>query len=604
MAAAPLAIGTGPLFPSSSIDRHSPTMVAMRTQYLLPFAVCSVVSAATIGCGIPGTETDMTVEKCNPTGGGPFWIEEGETVTTRIKCGTGLALTGAEFRVTHLPKGADYDSETRRLTWKTRLDSAGVYFVKVTAIPSGEETEIKIGVADNFDHPNNVPIVNPRIYTEEFGIPVFYIEATPLMEIYHPLLRMRQTGRFRNGCDPTAAGLAIGFCGPSFFSPATLFYRGKEIDAEVKWRGASTLSLPKRHIGLRFSKEQKFSEPFAGGGEMIDRRYVALIQHFDDNSHVRWRLAFELWNRLHPRVAKLHSFTAAVYLNGSYIGLYTASDRIDDRLAERNGLSKDGQIFMGFNHNASFEWQVRHEASGPLQNMVRDRFCPHEGFEKKEGEPKECDEEGNLIPGAYDALLPLIEFIAKSEDAQFAAEVGKVVDLDDYIGWFVFSTAIVANDSFGKNAVHYIDPAGGPWRLVLWDYNASFGQAWNTKRTPPDFDPLGPMNRTAMQGGSRNYLWKRLWDNPTYQAKMKEMYASTIRNQLKEETVLEILDELVKETRPAAYRDERRWFPTYEKHWGPESSNKREDLTNVDEEADYLRDWISKRWEHLRSLFP
>src|SRR5262245_50852096 len=94
------------------------------------------------GAGAP-TAGGAAVEAalaCGPTGGGPYWVEEGDSVTVAIACSTGLALPGDAFTLTNLPADAAYDATSARLTWKTSLSDAAVYLVPVTAL--GEVGEI------------------------------------------------------------------------------------------------------------------------------------------------------------------------------------------------------------------------------------------------------------------------------------------------------------------------------------------------------------------------------------------------------------------------------------------------------------------------------
>ena len=81
------------------------------------------------------------------------------------------------------------------------------------------------------------------------------------------------------------------------------------------------------------------------------------------------------------------------------------------------------------------------------------------------------------------------------------------MDLNAFADWFVFTSALRADDSAGKNSYLYHDPrpaAPDPrWRYVPWDFNASFGQDWRARPTAADRDPEALMRITGVQQNLR-----------------------------------------------------------------------------------------------------
>ncbi len=541
--------------------------------------------------------TIATETICGPSAGDPYWVEEGATVTAKLKCATGSAATGDAFTLGVLPRGATYDPVTATLTWNTALDSAGVYLIPITVKPWNETGQLKIGVADKFDDVANVPVKDPATYTEEFGLPVFHLTIGPDLAKSLPIAQARQDAVWINACKP--------LCGPSLYTPISVVYRGKTYMAEGHYRGASSLQYPKRNYTLRFNKDDKFSEPFAGGGKMTKRRHIALITTFDDNSYLRWRLAFDLWNRLDPKIIRIEHFSAVVYVNGKYVGLYAVSDKIDDDMMQRAGLAEDGNLYMAINHNGTFDTMARQEG-GPMTNMVRPRNCPFEGFTKKEGLPEECDVNNTFVPTAYNDLVSLVDFVSKSDDAKFQAGLGPIIDPNDYTAWWIHATAAAAADSYAKNGLHYHDAKiNGPWRAVVWDYNASFGQTWNTVRTAANSpDPNRYAVLPAAPAPAANKIWQRMLADAIQGPKMKARYAAVLKDEMKIETVLATFDGFVEEIDPSARRDERRWTKEFRTYFGPASPHKRMEFTTFSEEIVYTRSWLQMRWQYLKTLFP
>ena len=78
---------------------------------------------------------------------------------------------------------------------------------------------------------------------------------------------------------------------------------------------------------------------------------------------------------------------------------------------------------------------------------------------------------------------------------------------------FILMTFVGGWDSGGKNQLVYHDPeSDGPWRFVPWDFNASWGQQWETSRVTADsWDDLTwtnnlfyrSLNRTRSRASSK-----------------------------------------------------------------------------------------------------
>jgi hypothetical protein len=258
---------------------------------------------------------------------------------------------------------------------------------------------------------------------------------------------------------------------------------------------------------------------------------------------------------------------------------------------------------MAINHNANFDVLARQE-SGPMANMVRMRNCGFEGFVKKDGIPDDCGaDEKTFTPSAFDDLVQFYDFVSKSDTPTFEANVAKTLQLSDYIGWYIHGTTIMSSDSYAKNGLHYHDPMGGPWRAIVWDYNASFGQDWATRRATPNMNPAS-FATVAAGTPATNNLWKRLLNSPTYGPMIKARYAAVLKNELKIDTVLAQWDAMVKEVDAGAKRDERKWGTAYKNYYGPTTSYKRSDFLTYTQEIAYTRQWLQDRWKFLQTLYP
>ncbi|AKI99735.1 CotH protein [Archangium gephyra] len=483
---------------------------------------------------------------CAPTGEGPHWLQEGEPVTVTFRCGTGYTAPGLRFSVSPLPAGASLDEASGTFRWTPGKAQADVWLLTVTEHSTGETGVVKVGVADNWLAPGNVREVNPLTYTEEYGLPVFHLSFEGTL---------------------TAGG----------YRPVQLVYRGHRYTAEAKYRGATSSIFPKRNYTFKFDKEDPFNEPELAGG-FSGRRNLVLITSFNDNSYLRPRLAFDLWNRMSPEHVQVKTYSAVLYVNGRFWGLFTVADHVDEHLMERHGLSDDGDLFKAVEADANFSRLDKNGA--PKQPLEL-------GFEKKEGTPKDG------WVGAYDTLNALTAFIADSDRETFRTQWGSRLNTRDYEDWWIFNTAILGTDSGGKNAYHYYDPVTrAPWRFIPWDLDASFGQDWDTRR-------LGPTVLLDFSGVNR--LFARMLEEPSISGPLRERYRSMLRGPLAKEEVLKLLDGYVREIHPVALRDEARWLQQYRTF---ERWSDRTDFTTHEQEVEYLRRWVDERWNLLERQLP
>jgi spore coat protein H len=474
---------------------------------------------------------------CQPA---PFWLTEGETVAIDVLCADPEDdVTGDAVALAPLPAGATYDAEAARLTWTPALDQAAVYEI-TASIPEREESVVlTVGVADAWDHPDNVPIVDRSKYPMEYGLPVFFLSPPPE--------------------------------DAEEYASVAVTYRGQTRYVAGKKRGRTSLDYPKNSYTLEFPRNAPFSDPEIAGGFM-DKHKLVLGSTFDDNSYVRQRLAFELWNRFaHVQV---QSFMAVLYLEDEFFGLYTVMDHVDDELMEQSGLGKDGNMYKAINHDANFR---------PTRNDGAAKQALSEGYEKKSGDPE-------AGPGAFDDLVALVDFVIDSDDATFAAEIGTRIDLDSYMDWLILITFVAGDDNAGKNTYHY-HVLDGPWHVVPWDFNATSGQDYLTeRRSAEDVDHYE----------SYNLLFERFLEVPALRAQFEARYAAMLESVLSVADAHALIDEVVAEIGPMAARDQARWRAAYE---GYESWNWRTDFTSHEEEVEYVRSWVAERWGALAEIY-
>ena len=514
----------------------------------------AATDAPEVDAGVPdgGAPPDAT-QLCIPEADGPYWLEEGEALTVTLRCDGALPVPAAALAIDDLPAGATFDGET--LTWTPALDQASVWRLPVRATATGESTLLVVGVADAYDTEGNAPVVDPTAYTHEFGLPVFFLT----WHSEDPNYCLDAAWRDHVPADITALG--------HVYSGATL-----------RCRGAASLNMPKKSFTLDFGPGDRFAAS-TGLDRFEGRHSLVLTQTFDDASALRTRLAFEMWNRLAPDAVQLETASAIVFIDGAYWGLYQLTDHVDDDLLDDQGFDGSAVMYKAVSHDGNLRAE---------RNDGSPKGSVGQGYDQKEGFETVSD---------FSDLGALLTWVTSSSDEDFAAQLDQQVVTEDFIRWYVFATAIIAQDSYGKNSYvfHATDGADLRWRMAPWDMNHALGQNWQSFRIGPTSE-----GRFAAWPTSTNGIWGRMAAQPELAAQIDTAFADALGGAMSVQAVTDLYDAMVEEVAVSARRDYRKWGPQMETFaWWVS----REDINDGDGERAYVRQWISDRWAYLDTLY-
>jgi spore coat protein H len=491
--------------------------------------------------GSDGGATDSAASDtptCGPRVEGEANHTEGDVVTFSVSCSSDEDPGSFSAEVVNLPVGAAFDDAGWAFQWQTGLADGARYdlLVSVTHVDGGfpETVMATFWVADDGAHADNVAVV-PATYTEEWGLPVMHLK---------PQFSVDQTYR-----------------------DATCTFDGVEYPCEMKIRGATSAYYPKPGYTLRFPEEHiDLSER---GLQRKD--HLVLISTFDDNSYVRQKFCYDLWQamadhagvegRMLPR-----TFFTVIYIETEYVGLFVAIDRIDDEFADEMGIYRDSNLYKAISHDANFY----------LKNTL------YSGYEKKEGTPEDGES------GAYWDLEDLVEFTGSTDADTFWAEADSWIRTDEFMDWLLFVQFSLSSDSAGKNSYLYNDPDNWEFRYVPWDFNHSWGQDWMTLRT--DSEDWSDYRST-------NAIFDHFQANEEADALLWERWASLVEAGPLHGAWLEAtLDSYYDLIGPSAERDWDMWGGDYYVYGGWASyRNYYGDWQDYEGEKDYLYQWVSER---------
>lgn len=281
----------------------------------------------------------------------------------------------------------------------------------------------------------------------------------------------------------------------------------------VKYKGNSSYSANNAknpfHIELNTVK---------GGQDYQGYTDVKLGNGFSDPSFVREPLSYEILRNYMD--APLSNF-AKVYVNGSYIGLYTSSENIGKQFAADHFYSNDNTFFKC---NPAF-------GAGPGSMGASDLRYLGASVSSYTGSYELRSDDTN----GWQELIHLCDTLNNH-----TADIEKILDIDRAIWMLAFNNVLVNLDSysgaFRQNYYLYRDD-NGRFDPVVWDLNMSFGGF-------PILNGFGGgggggfLDTTAMKNlalstnsnSSNHPLIQKIWNTPQY----KRMYIAHAKTILEE----------------------------------------------------------------------
>lgn len=283
----------------------------------------------------------------------------------------------------------------------------------------------------------------------------------------------------------------------------------------IKWQGDSSLSYPKKNytIKLYCDKNKKCKQPLDfGWGKQ--NKYV-LKANYIDHSHARNIVSARLWSQIvnsrgtysytnvkdTPNNGAIDGMPIIVYLNGTYLGLYTLN------------IPKDKWMF-GMDDGISTQAVLGSE--NYVEGCFRSSSNPLNGWsaEFPDELPTEIQTSFNT---AYN-------FVANNTGADFKSGLSNYFDVASLIDYYIFGYVICHLDGFGKNQL-LATYDGIHWSMMAYDMDSTFGLFWNGSkfvstdyRCQEDYQSVvdGP------SGTNGNELFNKLKDN--FKAEIYERY--------------------------------------------------------------------------------
>jgi spore coat protein CotH len=240
----------------------------------------------------------------------------------------------------------------------------------------------------------------------------------------------------------------------------------------IERRGRSADSFDKRSYNLEL-RDGEGDELAVGVLGMPANADWAVNAVYLDPSLFRHRLSYDLFRRA-GRFAPESRFVD-LYLNGEYRGVYLLTDKVNrESMALSPWAGERSALYKAYAHSANFEATA----------YGRAKSVWHEGYELKY--PRDLSD-AETEPTAWAPLDALVELCATAPDEEFDASIDSQIDVGTFLDWHLLLLLTCNGDGATKNYYLARDRIGTvpvPFTVVPWDYDATFGQNWNTAPGP------------------------------------------------------------------------------------------------------------------------
>ncbi|MDJ0364671.1 CotH kinase family protein [Hymenobacter sp. H14-R3] len=241
----------------------------------------------------------------------------------------------------------------------------------------------------------------------------------------------------------------------------------------IEIRGGWSQSLPKKSYGFDLWADTlgTASQDLALLGMRTNSKWN-LQAMYTDQLRLRSKVAYELWdemNKLYYQAKEPDAKNgialayAELFLNGSYQGIYSLTERVDRKQLKLKKYNKgiQGELYKGINAADGASTFV---SVPPIDNSS----LIWGGFEYKE--PSELTDWANL--------RSFVDLVVNGSDAEFYNQYQSLFRLDNAVDYFIFINLLRAADNTGKNAYIAKYKPNEPYFYVPWDLDGTFGNNW------------------------------------------------------------------------------------------------------------------------------
>ncbi len=364
-----------------------------------------------------------------------------------------------------------------------------------------------------------------------------------------------------------------------------------ESKAGIEYRGAGAMRYIKKPYNFKLYDDAGEKREAELLNIRNDNSWI-LDAMFLDVAHMRNRVCFDIWNQFNKpyyvdQKPKAMSGTRGhhteVFINGSYMGIFILSDRIDRKQYQIE--QQGGYIYKAKGWTTACRLQG---CSTPSNNSYY--------WNSADIEQEYPDADDGQQPN-FNYLADMINFVGSSSQEDFNAKFEQHFDMNSVVDGFIFLNMIVAHDNIGRNTFWILRNVNESKKFMhgLWDLDGTLGRQWHRYTEDP--------NQGWVSSGFRIYE-RILNENPAgIHQKIYDRWQEIKDGALAPSNFNEIVENYadIQIKSGARNREVERWKSrdmNDRPNWGYDNVY----YDDLESEITYMKDWWQKRHTKLNSL--
>ena len=304
--------------------------------------------------------------------------------------------------------------------------------------------------------------------------------------------------------------------------------------AGMRFKGNSSYRFASRGLTRPFKID---TNRFVKGQKLHGRTKLNFSNAFLDSAFMKEKLGYELYHAAGMPTPGVGWADVTLTIEGlakkKPLGIYVIIEQVDDRyIGENLGKASKGSLLM--KPESMDDWRYLGEEPKA-----------YERYNIKLGE-KNVDQ--------IRRFAKLLKLVEQGSDDEFAREIGKRMNLEQFAGYLAATSILVNIDSYiGMPHNYYLlmDKADGRLRMLPWDLNETFGTF--TMGRSPEMLAKWDIDRPWI---SKRRLSERLFETESFRKRYRTAVAKLMKEHFTEEKLFERIDTFEKAITPHIKKDE------------------------------------------------
>lgn len=281
---------------------------------------------------------------------------------------------------------------------------------------------------------------------------------------------------------------------------------------------------------------------------------------FADHARLRNKTCFEIWQQIeNSRNYSIHSNFVELFINSEHQGLYCLNEQMNNQLLDM--VFDDALLYK------AVAWD------GTTFSVYEETVSTNKYWNNWEQKFPQPEDQIN-----WDPLMYLTNVVVNYEDDAFISEINELINIENFIDYYIFINTLSAADNTGKNTFLGRKSDQDPLFIIPWDLEGSFGRFWNG-------------SSVGYQDIQSNSLYARLFElNPNnFKTKLKNRWLELRVNVLTPDNLTDLFEANFNQLQKSNILD------VENTKWGLH--------TNVLEEQEYINSWINNRMNFLDTYY-